>query len=955
MRPVLLLLPLLALASACENNIGRAFDRGGGGGGGDGNATGIEPLSTGGIVAEGRPKARAAFPSGAGWPLTVPIVVIFSESMSADSIAPQQGSPTLALRVKGTPAPLPATYDFLLGNQVVVMRPLAPLLGDGTEYEVALQPEASDVDGVRIGGTTPQVLTEFTPDRDPAQADGRILVTLPRDNERDRTRETPIYAIFDRPALSASVNRNNFRVQTSAGAPVPGGLSFPLQGATGADGRVLRFDPDALLPGGSEVQVFVEDTIEFADSGKLGFGGRAPFARFRTLEFAAPQSVRVGNISPGFPDKVNRGNFDNLQLDVVVGSSALADDELRVRLYGLDTRTQAANDVDFVERRARLALSGAQTVTVDFAQALGTLASPIFADGGLVFAVQLARGSRATAFVASSGATAPRLDVTPPTLTTAGPPTGPSATDLVTDQEFAVFFGTANERIVSATLTAGTQMETLFASSDSGRFTLRPLALVRNGLPLDYQLTITDTAGNLVAAAVTGTIVQRGFVTGSVVSGGTLVVEAYDDSTLRAIAGATVLVEPGLPTKPPTGRSSAITGADGRATFTGLTAPTHTITIVAPGRDLKTLLDSGAGFVSLPLRPSAAATATFTGRLAFQATPGMTGVLGSNLFDDRLLQEARTTSQAPNDAPPVAIRPNRPHVVTGFAGPFEPTATPAYVFAGCGMCGTTGAVLTPPLAAAAGGSTATGTVTLTIGAGTAISLAATYVADFAAAAGLDTANLSEPPTVRVVGGLRGFPGMPLFGAGFAVAGAGATFTINGTYSFGQVAVLTPFDPVLWVSTQARDTGGNVARHRRFIANNTLGTTFPTVDPPGIPTVTAPSGSFADSPEVTYQDRLEAALLPGGIAFTELIATDNAGRRWSIVRGDTDGSTGAVTVQLPALAGSGVVGLAPGTWTIRAENTLLLSTTQTAADYVLEEMRRQEVTWSRAAPKTFTVN
>jgi hypothetical protein len=483
---------------------------------------------------------------------------------------------------------------------------------------------------------------------------------------------------------------------------------------------------------------------------------------------------------------------------------------------------------------------------------------------------------------------------------------------------------------------------------------MQPIRLARTGIPLDYQLTMTDAAGNLVAAAVTGRIVQRGLVTGSL-GGGTLVVEAFDDATLQPIAGAIVLVEPGLPTKPPTGRLSAITGTDGRAAFTGLPAPSYTITIIAAGYDLRTLLDSAAGFVSLPLRPTAAATATFTGRLVFQAAPGTTALLGSNLLDDRLLQDVRTTSQAPNDPPPVAIRPSRAHVISGFAGPFEPTAVPGYAFAGCGMCGTTGASLTPPAAPVAIGAAGSATLVLITGAGTAINLAATYVADFASATGLDTANLAEPPTVRIVGGLLGFPGMPLFGVGFARSSGGASYTINGTYSFGQVAVLAPFVPVLWVSTQARDTGGNVSRQRRLIANNTLGTTFPTGDPPGIPTIAAPSGASSDSPEVTYEDRLDPAPLPGGIAFTELIATDAGGRRWSILRGDTDPGGSAKTVQLPALAGSGAVGLAPGTWTIRAENTLLLSTTLTAGDYLLEEMRRQEVTWARAAPKSFTVN
>ena len=72
-----------------------------------------------------------------------------------------------------------------------------------------------------------------------------------------------------------------------------------------------------------------------------------------------------------------------------------------------------------------------------------------------------------------------------------------------------------------------------------------------------------------------------------------------------------------------------------------------------------------------------------------------------------------------------------------------------------------------------------------------------------------------------------------------------------------------------------------------------------------------------------------------------------------MREDTNAKVGATTWQLPVF--SSPTGLATGTWSIRAENTLFFSTAAATADMVLEEARREEVTYARAAAESFTVN
>lgn len=962
------LLTLLLLPTGCDN-VARAFDPDGGQKKGDDDGTLVQQPVIGGISIDGRPKVASAYPKGAGWPGTVPIVVVFNESVNEDSISPPSntgGQPTVYVRAQGTTSPLPASYDFLLGGTVVLIRPSAPLnTGSGggggggvppttPVFEIVVDPEARDADGVRFGGTEPRVVAEFTADQDPNLADGQILTTLPENNARNQQRETPIYAVFSKPPVATTVTDTSYHVREANGAPLPGAISFPLRVSNVPDPRIARIDPDARLDGNVKHELVFTDAIEFGTTGKLDFGGKTPFSSFTTLWQAAPAAPTVGNASSGFPDKVNRTNLGTMVVHVDLDASAAAGDDLIVRLYGLEPKTKADTDVEFVERRQKLPVPGPGTFMVDFTSALGTLEQPRFSDGAITLAATLARGAARTGYVLSDSDNEPRLDISAPTIRTIGPPAGSTPDSIVTDQEHIVFHGVASEQLAEARFDTTMGSSFLFASSADGQFTMLPQALGRLTAPAQFQFEYTDVAGNPAVAPVMGFIEQRGAVTNSVSPSGTLIVEAYDEATFAPVAGATVLIEPGMPAKPATGRQSAVTGANGRVTFTGLATTSHSITIVRDGFHLRSLLDTGAGFVSLPLRPQTNATATLTGSLAFVPSAGQTARIASNLFDEPALLDVAPSGTTPTAIPATAIRPGRLQVVTAFAGTIEPIATPTFANYHCSVCGNNGSTPTPPLPPATGGQTVTRTLPLIPSTGTALNLAGAFMLDFAGAGGLDTANLAGRPTVRIVSSLQGIPGMTMLGLGFATPASGVAFAIQGSYSLPSVLAVAGFSPALWVSTQAVDRDGNLSRQRQLIADYTLGTTFPTVPPLGVPTVTAPSGPSTGSPSVTFEDRLDPAALPGGRGFLELRAQDALGRQWSLLRADTD-ALAAETWQLPDLAGTGLVGLSTGTWTIGADMHLLFSITYGPNDYMLEEMRRQQVAFTRAAPKSFTIN
>ena len=256
-----------ALLSGCDN-VGRAFDPnstgGGGGGGGQDDATNIQAMPVGGDVAPGNPAVKVAFPKGTGWPGTVPGVLVFNSSMNQALIAPsgQGAKPTAYIRAKGTTTPIAASYDFLVGGTVVVIRPLAalPKTAGGTTtttslaYEIVVEPEARDADGRRFGGSAATVFAEFTPDQDITTVkDGQVVAVLPEDGRRDVPRESAVFAIFSKAATIATVTTSTFLVGPRGGTALAGSVAFPIGAGQGGDGRIARFTPKDLLPAGADL------------------------------------------------------------------------------------------------------------------------------------------------------------------------------------------------------------------------------------------------------------------------------------------------------------------------------------------------------------------------------------------------------------------------------------------------------------------------------------------------------------------------------------------------------------------------------------------------------------------------------------------------------------------------------------------------------------------------------
>lgn len=953
-------LPLLGLlialvASSCGNNIGRLFDPVIGTPPGE-SGSAIQPVPDGGSVREGRPTPTDAFPTGNGVAPSTPIVVVFDESLAPATVLPETTSPlggvgSVFLRDSITMTPVPGFVDLLMGDTVVVLRPSMDL--QPVEYEIVVAETVTDVDGIPTA-TSEQVVGFLTPDLDTtASPDGEIVATLPADNAGDVVRTSDVYVFFDRPADAGTIDAANFSVDTASGT-IPGTVLPAFTDPLGAeDTRVALFDATGNLAGETRHEIRLNSGgITFdGGNGTLNTGGATAFSVFDTVLEAPPTSFEFVNAPMGFPLALNGTNLGSVMVEIGIDDSVQAGAIVEARIYGGDPSTaMATEDLTFLEAAVEVATPGPGTVMVDFGTQLGVAGATALEEGSLTLQAQVVRGTRTSGFASAAGD--PILDTIAPTIDEFLPSIGTVGTDLVTDQRSLLAFGRANEELGAGDLVVDTTMVSLFGSESDGRFAFAPIDLGLRTTPVMFTLNVTDRAGN-VAPAITGMVHPRGVVGGGAVTG-TLTVEAYDAATLAVLPGATVILDPDGDT-----RRTMMTDANGVAEFTGLTTTAHTITIVADGYDLVTLVDTRASFVSMPVRGTAAASRASSLSLgALELPDGVsittlgTGLrLGSNLFADPEQQAATVSLADPSGLANLTVRSGRPFSNSVLTGTFPATARPTFTSFACEICGidgmtpSVGAAPTPP------GQTATSGFQLLTSAGQTANLLFPSVADFAAA---NLGTIDGLPTVEVVTSYGGLPGVTLTGVGFATAGATSTqFTIDAGYFTPSFLAPTELLPQLFLlSIAATDTDGAFARVRQSIATPTSGLAAPTIDPLALPTATS-VGAAGAVPTVDLVDGGAIEVVFAATPLFEIHATDPAGRGWTVFRQDRTPAGGTATIAFPDLTGTGAAGLSAGDWSLSPSITTFVGASPDL--FAFEDRFRIELARSRAQSLTVTVN
>lgn len=215
----------------------------------------IQVPPAGGDIRGTAPQVRATYPKATGWPLSVPVVIEFSQSMNEASIFPTSATVNDAkviVRVKGTTQALPAQYNFIGGGRLLVIRPAGLSAQNSQSYETVILPGVRDVDGVRYNVTTESILAEFTPDAVSTDVDGQILAVYPRDRQTEIPRETGSIVIFTRAATASTLTASNLRLTDTAGAAVATNITLPLTTLGQSDSRVVQLQPPTPLSGNAE-------------------------------------------------------------------------------------------------------------------------------------------------------------------------------------------------------------------------------------------------------------------------------------------------------------------------------------------------------------------------------------------------------------------------------------------------------------------------------------------------------------------------------------------------------------------------------------------------------------------------------------------------------------------------------------------------------------------------------
>ncbi|MFK7739203.1 MAG: Ig-like domain-containing protein [Planctomycetota bacterium] len=959
---LLLSAALGALLGGCDN-IGRAFDPSvdPNDPSSDTGESTVQVVPAGGIARDGRPQVRAAYPEDGGWPRTVPIVVEFSESVNEASLLPTTPNGIdgrIGVRIQGSTELLPAQYDFLANGRLLIIRPIGGLPANPAAfYETVLFPEGRDTDGVRfqVAGDE-EILTEFQVNQDESFTDGRILALFPRDNA-DLERESSMLVVFDRAANLGSLQTSNLFVTPVGGAAIDFTIRQPLVaiGIAVNDTRIIELDPSAALEPNTQFEFTVTSNITFGLDGNLDFNGRTPFSVYDSVGPAVPTLVELGNSVAGFENQISQQNFATTQLAVTTPVDALIGDTVVARIYGGDAATTGTFDLAFLERTVSLTAGGEQTVLVDFSNDVGAIGNLALDEGELSFAASLVRGSDSTGFVLNPETADPTLDVTPPEFESIDMPGDGSV--VLADTEHAALYGVASEQLAEVSVASSATTTGMVGSDADGRFLTRPVLLPRGTMGDQWSLTLIDLAGN-ESQAQAGFFTLRGAVTGA--QSGSIVIEAYDESTLEPVVGASVLIEDGGPSSPPVNPQLTTTDLLGRATATIAAGP-KSVTIVAEGYDLITMAATNAGFVSLPLRPIGGASADLVGTVGFEATGSETVLIGTSSFASERLLAVESSSASPTSIPMTSVLANRPQIVTAFGGQFEPTGNPTFTLQACQICGPGLLQPTAPVPPVAAGEEVTATLFLTGAVSPPVGLNAPHTEDFGLAGDLDLMSLvGGVPRSRVMCSLEGFRGQVLGGVGAVTGGAGTTFSIEPDFAVPILVGFALFGGVVWLLTEAEDTEGRLSRTRVLVATDLIGepvgSVLPGIGVTAIPSI-MPVSPFTGPPVIEFDDVLNSQLAPGGAGITlvEVVTADSAGRQWRILVPDRDPNTGTDTVQFPDLASQGLVGLTGGSWTTVVEARLFVSSTLASLDdFVLTERFRQEVNYARSAPVTLTV-
>lgn len=636
-RRLALVAALALLPSAgCDNPAciygGNCFDDDGGGPLGSNPAT-VPPDHA--WLLPGAPTITGRLPVGNAIASTSPVVLYFSESMSAASLG--QAFQLVATSGFGAPVPLfPAT---LVGDgRVLLLLPATPLAAE-TTYELSFRDQSLvyDLSGTTLAQPADGLVHSFTVAAEDPQAPS-VVGSWPLDASTDQGPTGEVVVIFDRALQPLTVNVDSFAVTVNGATPPshPAPQTLQIFGL-GPEPRVWTWrstDASGLaepLAGSGAVSVTLSpagNTIQALDGEPLPL----TVFDFQLAPFSAPLAAELVSLPT---DAIGIANLDgSLALDLSVTiADGLPDDRLGAFLIGASLeedqglialyREFSLAELGYDPQVGFVSLGAAE---LDLTSSLAPLAAR-FADGTLDVALRVGRAGVFSAVrlldtdptdAVPQGAL---LDTTRPVLAGLGP-AGASLAALRSDLRHIVVSGRASEPVRAAevscilgdngVLPPVQENDPSFSSEAAGLFVAAPVLVdVLAPAQSTQQVTVLvyDRALNAAATPTVATFQQVGASGPAPALPGnpTVTVEVFDAQTLLPLPGALVLTH-ASGVGAPVPLDATLTSIDGRATLVAAPAGATLLTVdmsVPLVYDLFTFQGVPSAFLSVPLtRPS---------------------------------------------------------------------------------------------------------------------------------------------------------------------------------------------------------------------------------------------------------------------------------------------------------------------------------------------------------------
>lgn len=954
-------------------------------------------------ILDGPPVVEGFFPEGARIAGTTPVVLVFSESVQADTldgaieIVPVLGG--------GQPGqPVSGVRELLVsdGRVLLLLPPIQPPL-PVSDYLVRLSEQALVLDltgqeldldpGASLGNFTVEAAAPVVPS---------LVMTFPGDGATNQSETTQLVVVFDRPVLASTVTAASFDVRVAGANPANDPPAAPI---ASNETRVFLYrsvNASGLpVPLGTGVEVELRLSPASDPISEQGGDALAPATiTFETLPFEPPLGASL--LSDPF-DAIglrNLTNGDAEELEVEVELDGLQpNDSIDLFLFGTDKSTEANPPLIALQARSLRLTGTAPILSVIFKREdvpLQVSDAPDdvnFNDGPVTFAFRARRGTVETPVRVldldpdPDTILDPELDTSVPRVLSLlgstgtsefrGEMRGLSLAGLVAVSErlrsVEVSTPLGNNPPLAPVVGAGAGAGGAFLAAPA------PIGIVAGG-STTYSFVARDAAHN-AAPTLTGAATQLGVVgPAPIVLGQPIEVEVFDSRTLAALDGALVLVHSDEGVTFPFVQSG--TTLDGKVSVPTAGAPSAgaIVTVVLANYDLFTLHGAPSARLSIPLSKSRVARAAAAG-VVRTSDAGVAAFLSGldRRFDDsrrrvelpRGFVSQACTGQGTLACPygPESIKDQRLGARSFFAGRFLQENSAAF----SAVLLLQAFALSVPLAPVLSG--AVQTADLEVSAflsdlsapsdAAQILPAFTFQVDAGSGVGLpleDDPSTTGVPFATVEVLVPGLPGSIAVAQALSYGPDGGPWTILGA----QPGAITPggslgsdgiVDTDPFVRVDLADQVGNSAgirpRLSSILASIVPGDPDPVFRALNPPTQLAPaqgtqSGGQAFTLLLTHVIGDERGENGKGLYRVELV--DPSGRGWTLWRFDPSGAA-AVPIRVVDVADAGAAGLADGN--LRTFAAAFAWSSLVPTGFLWSDVEREFELFSRAAEFTFT--